>query len=63
MLRWFAIDRNGELSHRHRAGLRRAHIVLAEAGDGNRDGFVEALRVYVDAMENPFGIGEGDPAS
>jgi len=38
MLRWVAIDRNGELSHR--AGLRRAHIVFAEAGDGNRDGFV-----------------------
>ena len=36
MLRWVAIDRNGELSHR--AELRRAHIVFAEAGDGNRDG-------------------------
>jgi hypothetical protein len=57
MLGGVAIDRNGELGHRARA--RRAHIVFTKAGDG----FLDALRVYVDAMENALGIGEGDPAS
>jgi len=41
-------------------GLTSSSRKLATA---NRDGFVEALRVYVDGMENAFGIGEGDPAS
>ena len=55
MLRWV----DGELGHRTRA--RRTHLVFAEAGGGNRDGFVETLRVYVDAMENASGIDERDP--
>ena len=38
-------------------------LVVTKAGDGNRDRFVEALRVYVDAMENSFRVGERDPAA
>ena len=60
MLRWIAMDRHSELGHRAR--VRRTDIVFTEAGDGNRNGFVQALRVYVDAMENAVGVGEGDTA-
>ena len=28
-------------------------------GDGHRNRFVQALRVYIDAMENAVGVGEG----
>jgi len=42
----------GGLNSVNGARARRTYIVFAEAGDGNRDGFVEALRVFVDAMEN-----------
>jgi hypothetical protein len=61
MLGWVAIHDDGELGHRARA--RRTHMIFPKAGDANRDGFVEALGVYVDAMENAFAVGEGDPAT
>jgi hypothetical protein len=60
MLGGVAIDRDSELGHGARA--RGTHIVFSKAGDGNCDGLIEALGVYVDAVENAFGIGEGDPA-
>jgi integrase len=41
VLRWVTIDADGELGNR--AWARPTHLVLAEADDGNRDGFIEAL--------------------
>ena len=61
MLWGIAIDHNGELGHRARA--RRTQIVFTKIGDGNRDGFIEGLRVYIDAMVNALRVGERDAAS
>ena len=51
------VDRYDEF--RHRAGLLGINVVFAELRHGNRNGFVQALGIDIDAVQDAVRIGEG----